>query len=142
MENNAFEKSTIFHLQFFMGRRSLKKLGVIGSMYSLQPCHLSVLVGILLSDGYFNFPKCAKNASVGLEQSFNKFQYLFNVFWSLSHYCAGFPVLRIRTIKGSLCYSMYFILPLAFTPLRGKAFALHTEGSFSHLFYLLGKTGG
>lgn len=81
---------------------------LLGSMYSLQPYHLSVLVGILLSDGYFNFPKSAKNVSVGLEQSFKNFQYLFNVFLSLSHYCISFPVLRTRTVRGTLCHSIYF----------------------------------
>lgn len=94
------------NLSFSLGKWKMTRL--LGSMYSLQPRHLSILVGILLSDGYFNFPKSAKNVSVGLEQSFNKFQYLFNVFWSLGHYCASLPVLRIRTIKGSLCYSIYF----------------------------------
>lgn len=77
-------------------------------MYFLHPYQLSVVVGLLLSDAYFNFPKHNKNAAVGFEQSFSKFQYFWSVFCILSHYCASMPTLRIRTIKGTLCYSIYW----------------------------------
>ncbi len=51
---------------------------LIQSMFLFTNFQLSVLVGLLLSDGWFNIssPK-NKNARLGFSQSFDKFEY----FW-------------------------------------------------------------
>jgi len=43
-------------------------------MYELTPPALSVVVALLLSDGWLSLPKTMVNARFGFEQSFSKFQ--------------------------------------------------------------------
>jgi hypothetical protein len=70
-----------------MGLRSIEKLVLesgIGNgrvtklhsqMYELPSYQLSVVVGLLLSDGWLSFAKTKTNARFGFSQSFDKFEY-------------------------------------------------------------------
>lgn len=70
---------------------------------------ISIIHGLLLSDAWLTFSsKASKNARLGFSQSLAKFAYLWSVFNSLSPYCGSYPMLRIRTRKGSKNVSLEF----------------------------------
>lgn len=75
-------------------------------MYKLTPYHFFIAVGLLLSDGWIEFPSRQSNARLMLEQSFEKFEYLWSTFVELSPYCAGYPLLRHRTSNGKSVYPL------------------------------------
>ena len=57
----------------------------------------SVIVGLLLSDGWLNIDSATTiNPRLGLSQSLSHFKYVWFVFNALSHYCEIFPVIRER----------------------------------------------
>lgn len=79
----------------------------IQSLYSFTFFQLSVLIGLLLSDGWFNLASAhSKNARLGFSQSFNdKFEYFWMVANIFSPFISNFPYLRVRSrIKGSNKY--------------------------------------
>lgn len=61
----------------------------------------SVVIGLILSDGYFNSAKPHENLSLNLKQSFKNADYVWFVFSILSHYCnlLPYPVKNIRNGK-------------------------------------------
>lgn len=74
---------------------------------------ISIIHGLLLSDAWLTFSsKASKKARLGFSQSLAKFAYLWSVFNSLSPYCGSYPMLRIRTRKGSKTVSLDFLLDL------------------------------
>jgi hypothetical protein len=78
-------------------------------MVKLPPFQHAVIIGLILSDGSLAFAsKTNKNARLGLEQSASHLEYLLFIFTILSHYCASYPVHRIRyrTVKAN--YSVLF----------------------------------
>ena len=54
----------------------------------------SVMIGLLLSDGYISF--YSKNGSLGLTQSLSHSGYLYFVFNILAHYCPRYPIFNER----------------------------------------------
>ena len=65
-------------------------------MFQLPLYQKSVIVGLLLSDGWLTYASANnKNARLGFEQSYSRSDYVWFVFHALSHYCASFPVLKI-----------------------------------------------
>jgi hypothetical protein len=59
-------------------------------MIKFAPYQLSVIIGVLLSDGWLIFASSThKNARLGLKQSLAHFEFLLFVFNILSHYCAS-----------------------------------------------------
>lgn len=54
----------------------------------------SVIIGILLSDGYIIFSTRSKNGRLGLTQSLFNSVYLYFVFNILAHYCPVIPFLK------------------------------------------------
>lgn len=68
-------------------------------MVQLAPFQNSVIVGLILSDGWLRIGKRNINALLGFNQSFAKSQYFlcvarsFFVFTLLSHYCSRSPLL-------------------------------------------------
>nr|AYE93199.1 LAGLIDADG homing endonuclease [Termitomyces sp.] len=85
------------------GGRVLKKNS---QMYKLHNYPYSVIIGLMLSDGWTDFPKDKNNARLGFSQSFDKFEYFWNVFNILEHYCAGLPTFRIRKRTKNYLYSL------------------------------------
>lgn len=67
------------------------------NMISIPPYQYSVIVGLLLSDGYMGL---ASDTSISyrlaLTQSLAHFKYICLVFNNLSHYCNRYPILRKR----------------------------------------------
>jgi LAGLIDADG DNA endonuclease family/NADH dehydrogenase len=81
----------------------------IFSMIQLPPNIESVIIGLLLSDGFISFSSSSsKNARLGFEQSLANFGYLWSVFILLSHYCSSFPHLVIRKRSDKITYSLKF----------------------------------
>ena len=72
-----------------MGEKlTLKQL----AMVQLAPYQYSVIIGLMLSDGWITFgSKTSKNARLGFKQSANHASYVFFVFNILSHYCNSIP---------------------------------------------------
>jgi len=64
----------------------------------LAPYQYSVVIGLLLSDGWLTIAsKTTKNARLGFAQSGAHAEYFWFVFFSLSHYCSSYPIVRIRS---------------------------------------------
>jgi hypothetical protein len=67
------------------------------NMIAIPPYQYSVIVGLLLSDGWLIIPGTTHiSPRLGLSQSLSHFKYIWFVFNALSHYCENFPVLRER----------------------------------------------
>lgn len=66
-------------------------------MYDFPSYQYSVIVGLLLSDGWLIFTNInkSKNAQLGFKQSLKKFEYLWYVFNILSYYCSSVPNFNI-----------------------------------------------
>lgn len=75
----------------------------------LPPYHYSVVIGLLLSDGWLTFSNSrSKNARLGFEQSAVNSIYVWYVFSILSHYCSSYPQYRVRKYLGKFSYSQHF----------------------------------
>lgn len=67
------------------------------NMITIPPYQYSVIVGLLLSDGWLVIPSITNiSPRLGLSQSLSHFKYVWFVFNTLSHYCDNLPVLRER----------------------------------------------
>lgn len=67
------------------------------NMIAIPSYQYSVIVGLLLSDGWLIIPGTTHiSPRLGLSQSLSHFKYVWFVFNALSHYCENFPVLRER----------------------------------------------
>ena len=78
-------------------------------MIKLTSSLKSVIFGLLLSDGWLAYAsKTSKNARLGFMQSYNHSEYLWFVFFMLSHYCSSYPLFRKRTRFGKVGYSLEF----------------------------------
>jgi hypothetical protein len=70
----------------------------VSNMIKLPPYQKSVIIGLILSDGWFSFASPNhKNARLGFSQSLAHSEYVWFVFSLLSHYCSSYPMLRNRT---------------------------------------------
>jgi len=71
------------------------------NMIKLAPFQRSVIIGLLLSDGWITFSsKQNLNARLGFKQSLVQSTYVFHVFNLLSHYCSNVPHLTTSTRAG------------------------------------------
>ena len=77
-------------------------------MYKFSNYQASVVVGILLSDAWFNMGKGSKNPRLGFQQSLDKSFYVWEVFIILSPFCQSLPNLVISNRKGKLTSSLSF----------------------------------
>jgi len=118
------------------------------NMIVLPSYQYSVIVGLLLSDGWLIIPS-ATNISprLGLSQSLSHFKYVWFVFNALSHYCDNFPVLRERkrgtktlwcvdVVTGALpcfseIYSLFYVNKIKVIP--HNIYELFTPVVFAHL---------
>jgi hypothetical protein len=72
------------------------------------PYHLeAIIIGILLSDGYLFINKSG-NTLLSLKQSIKNFEFLWNLFNTLSHYCQGYPKLDTMIINNKIFVSIKF----------------------------------
>lgn len=79
------------------------------AMVCLAPYQYSVIIGLILSDGWITAPsKTNKNARLGFAQSGANGKYLWFVFFQLSHYCSSNPVTRVRTRFGKQTIGLQF----------------------------------
>lgn len=71
------------------GRLTVK----LAQIYVFPPYHYSVIIGLLLSDGWlvFTSKKWSVNPLIGFRQSLEKSHYFFSVFDILAPFCASFP---------------------------------------------------
>ncbi len=81
------------NLTFTVGTGKFTKQ--IRDMIQLPVFQKSVIVGLILYDGWLIFPsKISKNALIGFKQSLAHFNYVFFVFSFLSHYYNNIPQLK------------------------------------------------
>ena len=79
------------------------------SMVNL-PIHIqSIMVGLILSDAWVKFSsKTSKNDLLGFSQSSVNSEYFWFVFFSLSHYCSSYPLIRVRNRLGTKTITLQF----------------------------------
>ena len=78
-------------------------------MTKIPPYQFSVIIGLLLSDGWLTIASATnKNARLGFKQSLAKGDYVWFVFNELSHYCSSYPSLTKDTRLGNLFYGLLF----------------------------------
>jgi len=82
----------------------------VRDMIQLPADQKSVIVGLILSDGWLRFPsKTSKSTLIGLTQSLAHFDYIWSVFFFLSHYCDNIPKLRIGMRAGKPFYGLELV---------------------------------
>jgi len=69
--------------------------------------HKSIMVGLLLSDGYIQ-KRFSWNPRISLHQSIKNFEYIWSVFNTLSVYCSYFPYTKKTIKRGKLFFSIEF----------------------------------
>lgn len=69
----------------------------IRNMIALPFFQQSILIGILLSDGYLWSDKPYNNYRFHFKQTFSRFEYVLYVFQYFSHYCNILPFLKIES---------------------------------------------
>ena len=79
------------------------------NMIQLTPFHKSVVIGLLLSDGWLTRASVTnKNIRLGLKQSLSHSLYLWFVFLLLSHYCSSYPSFISFKTKETSTYALQF----------------------------------
>jgi len=81
----------------------------VSNMIILAPYQYSVIIGLLLSDGWLILAsKTNKNARLGLKQSLDHASYVWFVFNILSHYCSSSPHRTTGIRAGKRYYGLEF----------------------------------
>ena len=75
-------------------------------MIKLAPHQKSVIVGLILSDGWLSSDR--KNSRLGFKQSLAHSGYVWFVFIILSHYCSSYPNLTSGVRAGNRFYGLQF----------------------------------
>lgn len=77
---------------------------LVREMIVLPPYQESIVVGLLLSDGWLSLTRSntVSNARLGFKQSLNKFEYVWRVFYDLSHYCQKYPAFYLNHRGGKV----------------------------------------
>jgi len=82
----------------------------VRDMIKLPAFQKSVMVGLILSDGWLRFPsKTSKSALIGFKQSLAHSDYIFLVFSFLSHYCNNTPQLKKGIRAGKEFHGLEFV---------------------------------
>lgn len=82
----------------------------VRDMIQLPIFQKSVIIGLILSDGWLRFPsKTSKSALIGLKQSLAHSDYVWFVFFSLCHYCNNLPQLKKGIRAGIPFYVLEFV---------------------------------
>jgi len=76
-----------------------KVTNLISKLYKFNNYQYSVVIGLLLSDGWISYSKVknGQNPRLGFKQSLNKFNYFFSTFMVLSPFCNSLPSLIIQS---------------------------------------------
>jgi len=84
------------HLHYGLNWKNFNRQ--LRNVYQLPPTQYFMFIGIMLSDGHISIQKKrgAINGYFELQQSFNKFDYVFHVFSLIGHYCNRMPKLKIK----------------------------------------------
>lgn len=86
-----------------------KKLSRIQANMTKIPLEIqSIIVGLLLSDGWMQIPSNSINARLGFKQSAKNSSYVWSVFSKLNHYCSNFPYRTTGTRKGKTFFGLAF----------------------------------
>jgi hypothetical protein len=102
---------------------------IIRDTFSITNYHKSVIVGVLLSDGYIQ-KRVHWNPRISLKQSLKNFEYLWSVFISLSVFCSSYPYINKTIKRGKLFYSTEFMTR-----------QLKSLNEIYNIFYLVPSTG-
>lgn len=78
------------------------------NIVSLPSYIKSVVVGLLLGDGYLQKGKSRKNARLGLTTSLKSASYALWMFSVLAHYCQSSPYVFSASLKGVVHYCLKF----------------------------------
>jgi len=73
----------------------------------MTPFQCSIIVGLILSDGWIQYRK-TWNPRIGFKQSIKNFEYFWYVFIQLSTLCSGYPWLVSNMKRGKLFYALEF----------------------------------
>jgi heme/copper-type cytochrome/quinol oxidase subunit 1 len=75
-------------------------------LVTLSAYHSSILVGIMLSDGWMNKRRVESKGQVRfyLKQSVKNMDYLFHVFLTFSHYCGAYPFMTNSKGHYGICF--------------------------------------
>ena len=75
------------------------------NMINLTPRARSIIIGLLLSDGWLR--KIGHwNTRLGLKQSISNFNYFWLVYSELAFLCSGKPILGKSLLRGNLFYNI------------------------------------
>jgi len=82
---------------------------LINNTITLPPYYQGIVVGLILSDGWFHKGKPHWNAQLQFKQSLDHFPYFWYVFNLLSHYCTKVPTLKFskRLNKTSVAINLH-----------------------------------
>nr|UTI38589.1 hypothetical protein [Fusarium musae]UTI38686.1 hypothetical protein [Fusarium musae]UTI38711.1 hypothetical protein [Fusarium musae]UTI38736.1 hypothetical protein [Fusarium musae] len=81
---------------------------IVKNMIVLPPYQKSVIIGILLSDGYLSSSKSHENPHLTFKQGLRNSNYLWFAYFILAHYCNLFPSLVKNTRKDRVDFALYF----------------------------------
>lgn len=81
---------------------------IVKNMIVLPPYQKSVVVGLLLSDGYLASAKSHENPHLAFKQSLKNSSYVLFVFSILSHYCNLYPSLVKSIRKNNTDLALFF----------------------------------
>lgn len=102
------EKVTVWGSSMGSGVGSGRLTKQVLEMYKLSNFQYSIVVGLVLSDGYINLDQKAKNPRLCFKQSLDKFPYLWNVFCMLSPFCKSLPQLTLGKRNHTITFALYF----------------------------------
>lgn len=77
-------------------------------MYIFPPYQYSVIIGLLLSDGWLNYSKGSANPRLGFKQSLEKSFYVYHVFSILAPFCSSMPRFILGKRKQTTTYALQF----------------------------------
>lgn len=80
----------------------------LAEMYQFTSYQYSVIIGLILSDGWIIFSKGSTNPRLGFKQSLEKFSYFFHVFNILAPFCMSMPSLTVGKRNLTTTYALNF----------------------------------
>jgi LAGLIDADG DNA endonuclease family/LAGLIDADG endonuclease len=78
----------------------------VSKLYEFNNYQYSVVIGLLLSDGWIKYSKGGKNPRLGFKQSLKKFNYFFSTFIVLLPFCNSLPSLITNRRNNKINYSL------------------------------------
>lgn len=105
--NNSFKQLTIWNKQLGISSMFFKSklTNTEKSFINLTPRVKSILIGLILSDGWLQ-KKGHWNPRIGFKQSLINFSYFWHVFNELAYLCSGLPFLSKAITRGKLFFSL------------------------------------